>query len=192
MKQDFRYLKLLSIIQSLKVWVPESIVMDLTANAIQSILILSLIFKSPHILQVNRKLKDLDAKRSVDADEKLMKVIYIRTYHMQQVFWEIQRIPGNLRTTSRFLRRGAVVEVVLLVTVIPIFRVQRSGTTRHSFGGPSEGRRTRHYISNAWANGEKWRTDHVGCGLTAEFRLLLRIRDWQWTDWRRVLRIKES
>lgn len=60
--------------------------MDLTANAIQSILILSLIFKSPHILQVNRKLKDLDAKRSVDADEKLMKVIYIRTYHMQQVF----------------------------------------------------------------------------------------------------------
>lgn len=60
--------------------------MDLTA--IQSILISSLIFKSPHFQQVNRKLKDLDTKRSVDADEELMMVqlLYIRTHPIQQVF----------------------------------------------------------------------------------------------------------
>lgn len=58
--------------------------MDLTA--IQSIFIYSIVFKSLHFQQVNRKLNDLDTKRSVDVDQELMKVLSISTHPIQQVF----------------------------------------------------------------------------------------------------------
>lgn len=58
--------------------------MDLTA--IQSIFIYSIVFKSLHFQQVNRKLNDLDTKRSVDVDEELMKELSISTHPIQQVF----------------------------------------------------------------------------------------------------------
>lgn len=57
--------------------------MDLTA--MQSIFIYSIVVKSLHFQQV-RKLKDLDTKRSVDADEELMKVLSISTHPIQQMF----------------------------------------------------------------------------------------------------------
>lgn len=93
----FGYLELLSIVQSRKVWVPESI-NEHHCNTIDAYLQDNI--QTPHFQHTSCKLNILDDRRSRAADEESIKLLYIGTHPSQQSFRRIQGIPNNIHDFS--------------------------------------------------------------------------------------------